>query len=264
MLKDNLIMSNRIDVTSNIINDKTIISKLIDEIDLWIWDFDDTLIDTIAYEKNMSRRAIRLRSQRELNQEFPNRKFFVDLVIKITNSGKQVAIASFGTRYIIEAYMKRLFGNNQKYFTKSNMLVIKRDPITNVPIEHPEDKNYMIRKLVKHYNIKGNNRVAFFDDQEQNIKMAGLIGINAIKIPGKYSRERQISNKCSLFCFQHIIHLYPLIDKNRKHKKGKIRNKTQIERFVSNKNDNYMSNFSDNLWIKLLLIIFILAFFKSL
>ena len=115
--------------------------------------------------------------------------------------------------------------------------------------------------ILKHYNIKRNNRVAFFDDQEQNIKMAGLMGINAIKIPGKYSRERQISNKCSLFCFQHIIHLYPLIGKNRKRKKGKIRNKTQIERFVSNKNDNYMSNFSDNLWIKLLLIIFILLIF---
>ena len=89
-------------INSNI--SSNIISKLNSSIDLWIWDFDDTLINTEAYDKDMSPQAIRLRSPSELSQEFPNRRFFVDLVINIIKSGKHVAIASFGTRYIIDAY----------------------------------------------------------------------------------------------------------------------------------------------------------------
>ena len=185
-----------------------IISKLNSSIDLWIWDFDDTLINTEAYDKDMSPKAIRLRSPSELSQEFPNRRFFVDLVINIIKSGKQVAIASFGTRYIIDAYMKRLFGNNQKYFTEYNTLVIRRDPVTNIPIEHPDNKNYMIRELMRRYNIKDSRRVAFFDDQKGNIKAARKMGIISIQIPGKFSRERQEGDRNSLFSEKHLTKVY--------------------------------------------------------
>jgi len=260
--------------------DNRYLSELIDKIDLWIWDFDDTLINTAAYDKDMSIKAIRSRSQQELNREFPNRHFFVNLVNKITNEGKRVAIASFGTQYIIDAYMNRLFGNNQKYFTKYNTLVIKRDPITNIPTENPEDKNHMIQELMRKYNVSDTGRIAFFDDQVQNINMARRMGVKAIHIPGKYSRERRMGNKCSLFCEKNINELYLLTKRNGRNGRsdGSVRsagndrsgrnknnNSVVVEGFLSNRIANYRrrisNNLPHNLLLKVLLAIIIVFIF---
>ena len=52
-------------------------NHIIENIDLWIWDFDDTLIDTDTYySKSMSVGDILSRSNRDLEQEFPNMAFF--------------------------------------------------------------------------------------------------------------------------------------------------------------------------------------------
>ena len=44
--------------------------------------------------------------------------------------------------------------------------------------------------------------------------MARRMGVKAIHIPGKYSRERRMGNKCSLFCEKNINELYLLTKRN--------------------------------------------------
>ena len=129
-------------------------NHIIENIDLWIWDFDDTLIDTDTYySKSMSVGDILSRSNRDLEQEFPNMAFFKLFVKQLLQANKKVAIASFGTYRIIQAYMDRVFGRGQRIFTKRNILTILRDEKTNKVLEFPNDKNYMIRRLMKIMNI---------------------------------------------------------------------------------------------------------------
>ena len=70
---------------------------LLKNCDLWVWDFDDTLIDTTTYYvQDMSTKAILDRSDTELNQEWLCWKYFRDLVIFLVSNGKRVGILVLG------------------------------------------------------------------------------------------------------------------------------------------------------------------------
>ena len=98
---------------------KFISNYLVEKFKLWIWDFDDTLIDTTTYYKlSMETKDIMQRTNNQLTIDFPNWEFFRDLVIFLISRGVRVGIASFGTYRIIRAYMDRIFGLNQKIFTR--------------------------------------------------------------------------------------------------------------------------------------------------
>ena len=91
---------------------------------LWVWDFDDTLINTDTYYKNdMTPAAIRERTDEQLTEEVPQWRYFRDLANYLVNNGRYVGIASFGTLEIIRAYMNRIFGFNQKIFTDKNIII---------------------------------------------------------------------------------------------------------------------------------------------
>ena len=150
---------------------------------LWVWDFDDTLIDTKYYYKsNMNPDYIRKRTDVELSNEVPQWKYFKRLVIYLVSHGKYVGIASFGTYEIIRAYMDRIMGFNQTFFNKNNIIApIYTDRMCR-RFQVPPNKNEYIYKMMKLYKIEDFNRVVLFDDLPSNIADGIGVGIIAIQI----------------------------------------------------------------------------------
>ena len=118
--------------------------NLLDNIDLWLWDFDDTLIDTSVYfRKKMTPSQIMKRSVSELTKEIPSWRYFKKLVPLLVSRGIRVGIVSFGTYAIIQAYMDRVFGPSQKYFTKNNILAPCRDDNGRIMDDITNKNNYI-------------------------------------------------------------------------------------------------------------------------
>lgn len=161
--------------------------NLQDNLDLWLWDFDDTLIDTSTYfRQSMKPKDILKRTDVELDKEIPSWRYFKKLVKELFRLGKRIGIVSFGTGKIIQAYMNRIFGMNQLYFHRNNILALCRDK-DGRPIEYFEDKNSFIYTLMDYYRIEDIRRVVLFDDRMINIVNAAKIGVIAVKIPGRKS-----------------------------------------------------------------------------
>jgi hypothetical protein len=156
---------------------------LLKQCKLWIWDFDDTLINSITYlKKNMSPESILKRCDAELDEEIPQWRYFQKLVEFLVSYGRYVGIASFGTYEIIQAYMKRIMGFNQKFFTKRNIIApcIKERDTHRFSI--PPNKNEYIYTLMRVYRVQDFKRVVLFDDKPSNIADAIAIGIIGIQI----------------------------------------------------------------------------------
>jgi hypothetical protein len=155
------------------------------KMDLWVWDFDNTLIDIEAYKRhNMDPDIIRKHlTDAELDADIPNWGYFKKLVEYLVSTGKRVGIASFGTYSIIKAYMDRIFGMNQKYFGATNIIATCPDiGCDRSCIDAPLNKNSYILKLMKFYRIQGYESVVLFDDSSSNIADALRIGISAFQI----------------------------------------------------------------------------------
>jgi len=153
---------------------------------LFIWDFDDTIINTTAYyTRDMEPDAIKKRSDSDLLQDIPGLFYFRSLCEYLVSRGKRVGIASFGTYSIIQAYMDRIFGLNQKVFKMNNIFTITRD-CKGMPVHPlPRNKNAFIQDLMDLYKIRDYSRVILFDDRSENCADASFIGIVAVKIPGR-------------------------------------------------------------------------------
>lgn len=153
-------------------------------IKLWIWDWDDTLIDVGAYIRHsMDRDTILSLTDDELEFDVPNWLYFRNLVNYLFSSGRRVGIASFGTYSIIRAYMDRIFGFGQKIFTEVNIYAACRS-IDNVciPRNMPVNKNAYIQRLMKHYAIDNPKVVVLFDDNSTNIADCARMGVIPIQI----------------------------------------------------------------------------------
>ena len=153
---------------------------------LFIWDFDDTIINTTAYyTRDMEPDAIRKRSDTDLLQDIPGLFYFRSLCEYLVSRGKRVGIASFGTYTIIQAYMDRIFGLNQKIFKMNNIFTITRD-CKGMPVHPlPRNKNAFIQDLMDLYKIRDYSRVILFDDRSENCADASFMGVVAVKIPGR-------------------------------------------------------------------------------
>ena len=150
---------------------------------LWVWDFDDTLINTEAYlRRDMKTNTIRNLKDSELDVDFPQWRYFKKLIEYLTTHGKYVGIASFGTYEIIRAYMDRIFGFNQKYFTKQNIIAPCLQDRDNRSFSIPPNKNEYIYQLMKIYRVQDFGRVVLFDDLPSNIASATSIGVIAVQI----------------------------------------------------------------------------------
>ena len=156
---------------------------LIKQCKLWVWDFDDTIIDTNTYYKTkMDVTSIRNRTDEELDEEVPQWRYFSRLIEFLLMHGKYVGIASFGTHEIIKAYMDRILGFNQKFFGKQNIIapcIADRDTRR---FSVPPNKNEYIYQLMKIYRVQDFGRVVLFDDMPSNISSATAIGIIGVQI----------------------------------------------------------------------------------
>ena len=156
---------------------------LIKQCKLWVWDFDDTLIDTDTYYKNkMDVKSIRNRTDDELIIEIPQWKYFSRLIEFLLTHGKYVGIASFGTYEIIRAYMDRIFGFNQKFFGKHNIIAPCLEDRDTRRFSVPPNKNEYIYQLMKIYRVQDFGRVVLFDDMPVNISDATAIGVIGVQI----------------------------------------------------------------------------------
>lgn len=169
--------------TLNIPDNLPLSRYLFKQCKLWVWDFDDTLIDVGTYlVKNMQPDAIAERSDAELDKEVPQWRYFRQLVEFLVGHGRYVSIASFGTLEIILAYMKRIFGFNQQFFTKKNIIApCFQDRATN-RFNIPPNKNEYIYALMRIYRVQDFKRVVLFDDKPSNISDAIAIGIIGVQI----------------------------------------------------------------------------------
>ena len=167
----------------NVPNNLEVSFYLLKQCKLWVWDFDDTLIDTNTYlKKNMSPEAILKRCDAELDQEVPHWRYFRKLVEFLVMHGRYVGIASFGTYEIIQAYMKRIMGFNQQFFNKKNIIAPCIEVRDTFRFNIPPNKNEYIYTLMQIYRVQDFKRVVLFDDKPSNIADAIAIGIVAIQI----------------------------------------------------------------------------------
>lgn len=174
-------------MNTDIINKNSEISQyLLDKFKLWIWDFDDTLIDTTTYyRKSMKPEDILKRSDEELDIDFPNWLYFRDLVFFLVSRGVRVGIASFGTYHIIRAYMDRIFGVNQRIFTSCNLKALCRDPVSGKPLRYHPNKNEFMNEIMEHFRVYEPLKVILFDDNMTNIAEALAVEVVGVKIKGK-------------------------------------------------------------------------------
>ena len=166
---------------------KIIISPYLEKyIKLWVWDWDDTLIDVNAYIRHhMDRNTILKLSDQELEFDVPNHKYFKYLVEYLVSSGRRVGFASFGTYSVIRAYMDRIFGFGQKFFTEVNIYAACRDIDGTCEVRSmPLNKNAYIQRLMKFYAIDDARQVVLFDDRPTNISDVARMGVIPIQIEG--------------------------------------------------------------------------------
>lgn len=178
-----------------------IISPYLDKyMQLWVWDWDDTLLDTRAYYRHsMNGDYIRYHmTTQELELDFPNYQYFKDLVYYLVKKGIRVGIASFGTYSIILSYMDRIFGMNQKLFTQSNLHASCQEIGENRDYKKmPINKNSYIQKMMNHYKLSDHSNVVLFDDNTTNIADGLRLGVFAIQIDIPSSVEEKETVKMS-------------------------------------------------------------------
>lgn len=163
---------------------------------LWVWDFDDTLIDTSTYySSNMNPSTILERTDEQLDIEVPQWRYFRRLVEFLVGNGRYVGIASFGTYEIIYAYMKRIMGFNQQFFTRKNIIAPELKQRDVFRYNQPPNKNEYIYQLMRVYRVQDFKRVVLFDDNATNIADAIGIGIVGVQVPSRNGGDKPGSNE---------------------------------------------------------------------
>ena len=177
-------------------SDIPVSSYLFKQCKLWVWDFDDTIIDTATYlKKDMTPDAILKRSDTELDIEIPQWRYFQKLTEFLVMNGRYVGIASFGTLEIIQAYMHRIMGYNQHFFTKKNIIAPCMKARDAYRFTLPANKNEYIYTLMRIYRVQDFKRVVLFDDKPSNIADAIAIGVIGVQIATIANGDNPNSNK---------------------------------------------------------------------
>jgi hypothetical protein len=177
--------------TLNFPQDLPISHILFKQCKLWVWDFDDTLIDTATYySSNMNPSAILERTDSQLDTEVPQWRYFRRLVEFLVGNGRYVGIASFGTYEIIQAYMKRIMGFNQQFFTRKNIIAPELKQRDVYRYNQPPNKNEYIYQLMRVYRVQDFKRVVLFDDNATNIADAIGIGIVGVQVPSRNGGDK--------------------------------------------------------------------------
>jgi hypothetical protein len=262
--------------------------NLISKYDLFIWDFDLTIIKIHSFANHTKEDEIQSLSWKKLMCHFYDPIFFRDLVYFLRGNKKKVAIISFGHYNVIKAYLDRLF-DDTNIFNKHNIIT----PDQNCNRRSNTDKNQYIINIARELNIKY-NRIMFFDDTVGNINSAKELGVEAIQIEKegfnhKVWNDLAIQSDSSSEQFENI-ETKGKKEKREKREKGEDEedeeeeNKNEIkEGFSSPQNDNLENNNLENeknksnsnslfsskiiikdeyiVWVYIIAVIFIIVYF---
>lgn len=249
-----------INVNKECFNDIKIYENLLEQFTLWIWNFEDVLIDTNSfYRMKMDPDEIRALSDEQLDLQVPHWRYYKKLIEKLIQNGKYVAICSFGIDFIIDAYITRIFGYNQKYFKIGvNIKTIHRHSKTGEPDIRNivTNKIPLIKELMELYRVNDNDKVILFDNSMQNLACVREIGIIGIKI-GENDRTDKVINELNPNNFFHggmldyiSLNLNEIIKNNKKTRYGSIGGLKSTRRDKqynhSEKNSSSRINIDDN------------------
>ena len=165
---------------------------LVENCTLWVWDWDNTIIDEEAYIRhNMQDNTIANLTEEQLITDIPYLDYFRTVVKFLYSKGRKIGIASFGVYSIIQAYMNRIFGMNQHYFDASNIKAFRRHigDYENMFKKIPSNKNEMIYDLMQFFKVSTFETVCLFDDDSRNIADASAIGIIAVQVDCLFNPE---------------------------------------------------------------------------
>jgi FMN phosphatase YigB (HAD superfamily) len=233
--------------------------SFIEEYDLYVFDFDLTILKIHSYAQNMTPSQVESMGWRKLMDQFADPIFFRDLINYLISQNKKVAIASFGKYNVIKAYLDRLF-DNTSIFGLDNIIT----PMNEKKTRPSDDKNEYLVGLIRDLNIDY-RRVIFFDDDINNINKSKELGVTAIQIDPMNGFNRNVWNQLAK----------PNKTKPIKNKKNEINNKNNMNQKViepfenetkkkvekvekvesENNNEDFMSYYIN--WLNMFVIIFI-------
>ena len=244
----------------NVSPDLPVSFYLLKQCKLWIWDFDDTLIDASVYlKKDMNPEAILKRCDAELDEDVPQWRYFRRLTEFLVMHGRYVGIASFGTYEIIQAYMQRIMGFNQHFFTNKNIIAPKIKDRDVYRFNVPPNKNEYIYTLMQIYRVQDFKRVVLFDDKPSNVADAIAIGIIGIQIATPNNGDNpngkmyfgpwimdEFDNKIKNTCGDNIYLNRKFTGTIYSNKHQNNNTNTSINNFQNNSNDSRDSNDSSD------------------
>lgn len=168
---------------------RTSYPKLIEDFDLWIWDFDKTILKIHAYHDKITATEVQRKTWKQFERDFADSFHFNDLLTTLQMNDKKFAIASFGTYNVIKAYLERLTTNVYSFSPKNIVTPLCGNQRYGDKLPSPPaDKNQIIISLAK-YNDVPLNRVIFFDDSKSNINKANNIGVKGVWCPNHFTRD---------------------------------------------------------------------------
>ena len=165
--------------------------EFISKYDLYIWDFDLTILKIHSYANEIKEEDVKSLSWKKLMCHFADPIFFRDLVNHLIGNKKKVAIISFGYYNVIKAYLDRLF-DNDKIFGKHNIITPIDECQRHTSIN--SDKNQYIINIAREHNIPY-QRIIFLDDTYLNVNNARELGVSTVKISQKIGFNQSIWNE---------------------------------------------------------------------
>lgn len=224
--------------------------SFIEEYDLYVFDFDMTILKIHSYAQNMTPSKVESMGWRKLMDQFADPIFFRDLINYLISHNKKVAIASFGKYNVIKAYLDRLF-DNTSIFGLDNIIT----PPNERNIRPSDDKNEYLVGLIRDLNIDY-KRVIFFDDDINNVNKSKELGVMAIQIDPMNGFNRNVWNQLAK-------PKQKTIPKQKKELQDKTLNENVIETFENETKkiekieveDDFMSYYIN--WLNMFVIIFI-------
>ncbi len=167
---------------------------LLNQYDLYIWDFDMTILRIHSYANNMHSSEINTMNWKKFIAHFWDPIFFRDLVNYIISKKKKVAICSFATYNVIKTFMDRLFDNNNIFGLHNILTPLNGEQKYNRTVRIGSDKNNLLLELIRDNPGIQNSRCIFFDDTQSIIDSAKELGISVVKIDPSIGFSRQSFN----------------------------------------------------------------------
>jgi hypothetical protein len=157
----------------------------LEQYDMYIWDFDYTILKIHSYASNIELKDVESASWKKIIGDFADPIFFRDLVYYIISKKKEVAVVSFGTYNVIKAYLDRLFDDTRIFDSHNILTPLIGNKRYSSSFRVNSDKNEHLVCLMRQNPSIKYDRTIFFDDTYQNIQGARELGLKGVLINPK-------------------------------------------------------------------------------